>query len=101
MKEQLLLFALTVGNDVNSTTTVKVPTTDVDTLFTNGLNLAYFAGGLIAVIVIIIAGFMYTMSGGDTARVTKGRNLLIYSVTGLLVVLSAFILTNFVIGRFN
>lgn len=77
-----------------------IPAMSGDALLTNGLNLTYFIAGIIAVIVIITAGLMYTTSSGDSSRVAKAKNLLTYSIVGLIIVLSAFVITNFVIGRF-
>lgn len=77
-----------------------IPAMSGDDLLTNGLNLTYFIAGIIAVIVIISAGLMYTTSSGDSSRVAKAKNLLTYSIVGLIIVLSAFVITNFVIGRF-
>lgn len=80
---------------------VGIPTNSGDSILTNGLNLTYFLAGVIAVIVIIVAGIMYTTSSGDASKVTKAKNLLTYSIVGLIVVLTAFVITNFVIGRFK
>ncbi len=77
-----------------------IPTMTGDQLLVNGLNLTYFLAGVIAVIVIIIAGIMYVTSTGDSGKVAKAKNLLTYSIVGLVVVLLAFVITNFVIGRF-
>jgi hypothetical protein len=65
------------------------------------LNLTYYAAGAIAVIVIIASGIFYVISSGDPGRITKAKNLLLYSVIGLIIVMSAFVITNFVIGSFN
>ena len=70
-------------------------------LLTNALNLTYFVAGIVAVIVIVIAGLMYTVSSGDAGRVAKAKNLLTYSIVGLVVILTAFIITSFVTGRFT
>jgi len=78
-----------------------IPTMGGDQLLTNVLNLTYFLAGTVAVIVIIVAGIMYTTSAGDASRVSKAKNLITYSIVGLVVVLSAFVITNFIIGRFN
>lgn len=78
-----------------------IPTMDGDTLLSNGLNLAYFLAGAVAVIVIIIGGVFYTISNGDAGRVAKAKNLILYAVVGLILVMAAFGITNFVIGRFN
>jgi hypothetical protein len=101
MKDLLTSLAISVGTDPNSTTTVNIPTASGDDLLANGLNLMYFLAGTVSVIVIIIAGIMYVSSSGDAGRVTKAKNLLMYAVVGLVVVLVAFIVTNFIIARFK
>ena len=80
---------------------VGVPTGGGDTLLQNALNLAYFLAGAIAVIVIIVAGIWYVVSSGDAGRVAKAKNLLTYAIGGLVIIVSAFAITNFVIGRFK
>lgn len=101
MKDLLTKLAIATGDDPNSTTTINIPTTSADNLLSSGLNLMYFMAGAVAVIVIIIAGIMYVTSSGDAGRVTKAKNLITYSIVGLVIVLSAFVITNFIIGRFN
>ncbi len=96
MKNILIQFAQKI--DAGSS---GIPTMNGDQLLTNALNLIYFLAGVIAVIVIISAGLMYTTSSGDSSRVAKAKNLLTYSIVGLVVVLTAFIITNFIVGRFQ
>jgi len=100
MKEtlQLLAVKLTPGDGTGGT--VDVPQLSGDMLLQNGLNLTYFIAGIIAIIVIVVGGIMYTTSGGDSSSVTKAKNLILYSVVGLVLILAAFGITNFVIGRF-
>jgi hypothetical protein len=88
--------ALKIGKDEIK----NLPTTSGNELFANGLNLIYFVAGAAAVLVIIFAGFMYATSGGDAAAITKAKNALLYSIVGLVVVALAFVITQFVIGRF-
>lgn len=64
------------------------------------LNTAYFIAGIIAVIVIIISGLFYVTSNGDSNKTKRGKDGILYAIVGLAVVLVAFIITNFVIGRF-
>jgi len=96
MKQILLQFAQKI--DAGS---VGIPEANPNQLLINGLNLTYFLAGIVAVITIIIAGIMYTSSNGDAGRITKAKNLLMYAVIGLVIVLVAFGVTNFVIGRFS
>ncbi len=83
-----------------SASSINVPSTDGNTVFHNVLNLVYFLAGTVAVIVIIIAGFSFTVSGSNPSAIAKARNAILYSVIGLVVVLSAFVITQYVIGRF-
>lgn len=78
-----------------------IPKANADTLLTNGLDLVYFLAGSIAVIIIIVAGVMYSASSGDAGRVSKAKNLLTYAIVGLVIVLCAFVITRFVRGAFN
>lgn len=96
INDLLLKLAVTIGpgGQIDN-----VPTLTGDEVLQNGLNLAYFLAGIIAVIVIIVGGIMYATSAGDSGAVTKAKNLILFAVVGLVVVLSAFAITNFVIGR--
>lgn len=67
--------------------------------FTNILNVVYFIAGAISVIVMIIGGILLMISSGDSGKAAKGRNAILYSAIGLIVVASAFMITNYVIGK--
>ena len=62
------------------------------------LGLVYFIAGAVAVIMIIIGGMNYVLSSGDTGKLTKAKNTILYSVIGLVIVLGAFAITNIVLG---
>lgn len=65
------------------------------------LNGVYFAAGAIAVIVIILAGYTFTTSVYDHAKVAQAKNAILYSVVGLVVVIVAFFITQFVMAGFK
>lgn len=71
-----------------------------DAQLTNILNTVYAVAGIIGVIVIIIAGFLYVTSSGDAANVKRAKNAILYTAVGLVVIMLAFVITNYVIGRF-
>ncbi len=54
--------------------------------------------GLIAVIVIIIAGIRLIVAGGDEGQRQKARSAIVYAAVGLLVILLASALVNFVVN---
>lgn len=65
----------------------------------NVLNTAYLWAGIIAVGIIIVSGIYYTISSGDAGKVKRAKDALMYSVVGLIIVMIAFAITNFVIGK--
>lgn len=101
MKQLLMQFAAPLLDPGTGPNQVDIPTGDANVVLVNGLNIVYFIAGMIAVIVLIVAGIMYATSTGDQARVTKAKNLILYSIAGLVIILSAFAITNFVTGRFK
>lgn len=56
--------------------------------------------GVVAVVMIIVGGFKYTTSAGDPGAVTKAKNTLIGAIVGLVIVVLAYVIVNFVIGVF-
>lgn len=93
-----LIFTV-IGN-ASSPNEYGIPELREDDLLQNGLNLAYYIGGIVAVIVIVIAGFMYATSQGDAGRITRAKGMILYAVIGLGVLFAAFAITNFVIRSF-
>jgi len=88
-------------NQVNIPTTASGEGLSADMVLANGLNLVYFLAGAVAVIVIIVGGILFATSAGNAANVTKAKNMILYAVVGLVIVLAAFAITNFVNGRFS
>lgn len=63
------------------------------------LNTVYYVAGAVAVLVIVIAGFMMVVSSGNPERVKTARSAILSAVIGLVVVLMAAAITRFVIGN--
>jgi len=53
---------------------------------------------LVAVIVIIFAGVQYTTSAGDTGKVKKAKDSILYGIVGLVIAILAFAIVNFVLS---
>ena len=62
------------------------------------INIILSVLGIIAVIVIIIGGFTYMTSAGDSAKLTKAKNTILYGIVGLVIALLAFAIVNFVLA---
>lgn len=63
------------------------------------INLALWVAGIIAVIVVIIAGINYSLSSGDPAKTASAKNAILYSVIGLVIIASAIAITGYIIGK--
>lgn len=53
--------------------------------------------GIVAVLVIILGGVQYMTSSGDSAKVKKAKDTILYGVIGLIICVLAFAIVNFVI----
>lgn len=65
----------------------------------NVFNWAYSMAGLVAAIFIIKGGIDYTMSRGDSNKTQKATHSLIFAAIGLVIVILAAAITNFVISN--
>ncbi len=70
----------------------------LETSIGNILNGVYLLVGIIAVIFIVVGGVNYTLSQGDPSKVKKAKDTILYGIIGLIVVLLAFAITQFVIN---
>lgn len=52
--------------------------------------------GFLAVAMIIYGGFMLLTAQGDPARIKRGKDVVLYSVIGLILVMLAYAIVNFV-----
>ncbi len=61
-------------------------------------NTILYIVGIIAVIMLVIGGIKYVISGGDSKKVTDAKNTVLYAIIGLVVAFLAFAIVNFVIS---
>lgn len=69
-------------------------------IFTKITDVLLFIIGAVAVIMLIIGGIRYVVSGGDSSAVTGAKNTILYAVIGIVVALLAYALVHFVITSF-
>ena len=61
-------------------------------------NTILYIVGIIAVIMLIIGGIRYLVSGGDSKKVTDAKNTVLYAIIGLVIAVFAYAIVNFVIS---
>ena len=69
------------------------------TLVQNIVSTLLFVLGVICVIVIIVGGIRYALSGGDSSQISSAKNTILYAVVGLVVALLAYAIVNFVLAQ--
>jgi TRAP-type C4-dicarboxylate transport system permease small subunit len=57
--------------------------------------------GIVAVIFIILGGIRYSTSQGNPADVSKAKQTIIYAIVGLVFVIFAFAIVQFVTAKFS
>jgi len=57
--------------------------------------------GVVAVVIILYAGFMWMTAGGNDEKVGKAKKILIAGVIGMVIILLAYAIATFVIERLN
>ncbi len=71
--------------------------TDLQGLIRTLLTLFSIIVGITAVIMIIVGGFKYITSGGDSNKITSAKNTIVYAIVGLVIAGLAQFLVQFVI----
>ncbi|MBI3984259.1 hypothetical protein HY346_03075 [Candidatus Microgenomates bacterium] len=97
------LYNLAAANPLCSAEDCDLPIVDTSApgTFVSVMNRVFFAAGLVAVIMIIIGGFQYVLSGGNPDKAAQAWRTILYSFIGLIIVLSAGWIINFVGARLS
>ncbi len=78
---------------------IKLGSGDVRTTAARIINVALGFLGIIAVIIVLVGGFKYMISGGNEEKTNEAKQLIISGIIGLAIILSAWAITSFVISR--
>ena len=70
---------------------------DINTMIRTIINAIIFVVGMVAVVMIILGGVNYATSQGDTNKVKKGKDTILYGIIGLVIAILAFAIVNFVL----
>lgn len=70
---------------------------DLGTAFKQVANTLIFVVGALSVIMVIIGGLRYVLSGGDSAGIKSAKDTVLYALIGVGVAIVAYAMVNFVI----
>lgn len=62
------------------------------------INAALSIIGVVFLVLMVYGGLLWMLSEGDDTKIGKARGLIFHSIVGLILVLSAYAITNFVVG---
>jgi len=71
----------------------------VDNTIATVINILSIIGAVIAIIMIMIGGFRFITSSGDSGSTASARNTVIYAVVGLVIIALAQLIVLFVVER--
>jgi hypothetical protein len=78
---------------------IKLGSGDVRQTAARIINVALGFLGIIAVVIVLVGGFKYMVSGGNEEKTQEAKNLIVAGIIGLAIILSAWAITSFVIGQ--
>lgn len=82
----------------DSTTGMITQCVEPSTVVTNALQWFIGTAGVVALIFIVVGGVGYITSAGDSAKLQKSKNTILYALIGLIIVAISEILVSFISG---
>lgn len=73
--------------------------TQVNNAVAVAVNILSLVVGITAVIMVIVGGFKYITSSGDSNSVNSAKNTILYALVGLVIVALAQVIVKFVLNR--
>ena len=78
---------------------IGLPATDIRTIAANIIRVALGLLGIVALCLILYGGYVWMTAGGDEERIGQAKKILVNSVIGLIIILSAYAIVSFVISK--
>lgn len=70
-------------------------------IVTRGINIALVVLGGVSALMIVYAGFRFTLAGGDPQAVKAARNTILYAVAGLVIAILAYGIVSWITDRIS
>lgn len=58
------------------------------------VSILSYVVGIVAIIVVLLAGFKYITAAGDSGKITSAKNTLVYAIIGLVIAALAQVIVN-------
>ena len=90
---------LDAGTCLNTACPPEDPEEEISGLIEDVVNILSLIVGTVCVIMIIIGGFKYVTSNGDSNNVSSAKNTILYAIIGLVIVALSQFIVRFVLAR--
>jgi hypothetical protein len=74
---------------------------DLPTLIGKYLGLVFGFLGLALFLFVLFGGWIYMKAGGDAAEAKRGKNWIVNSIIGLIIIVSAYALSTYIIEKIS
>jgi hypothetical protein len=75
------------------------PVSGNDSLILKIANIISYVAGIAAVIVLVVGGIQFAVSGGDSSKVSSARTTILGAVIGIVIIVLGRAMINFLISR--
>ncbi|MBI5765917.1 hypothetical protein HZA71_01675, partial [Candidatus Falkowbacteria bacterium] len=99
-----ILFNSVLAQDqfgLNTAAGIGLAQNDLKTTIVNIVRIFLGFLGLVAVILIIYAGFIWMTAAGDENKIERAKKIILGAVIGLIIILSAFAIVSFILGKWT
>jgi hypothetical protein len=90
---------INVDQDSNACTADGDSASGLGGIIKDVLDILSIVVGVAAIIMIIIGGFRYVLSGGDSNSTSGAKNTIIFAIVGLVIAVLAQVLVQFVLAK--
>lgn len=87
------------GQEANVQAATGLGNTDPRIIIANIIRVLLGFLGIIAVLLIMYAGWLWTTSAGDESKINKAKQTLTAAIVGLVIILMSFALVSFILNR--
>ncbi|OGF26243.1 hypothetical protein A2227_03080 [Candidatus Falkowbacteria bacterium RIFOXYA2_FULL_47_19] len=87
------------GTEGNVQTATGLGNTDPRIIIANIIRVLLGFLGIIAVLLIMYAGWLWTTSAGDESKINKAKQTLTAAIVGLIIILMSFAIVSFILSR--
>ena len=92
------VFAQVAGSADDVAATAGLSQTDLPTMIGNIIHIFLSVLGVVLLILVLYAGYLWMTAQGDAEQTKKARDILIDAVIGLIIVLSSYAITSFIVN---